>query len=158
MATLGELVRRGELVSIGGGLESYELQNGVLCALPRVIWWLDKVLPELEPVLDEGRQSPLEQVDDLFHDFVAGEDISFYQRSHSMIPTAPGVWELKTPDVRFFGWFVRPRHFIIAAADSAERCKLYDLYAGYRGEVVRLRDALDLDPPKFVTGGYSDVL
>jgi hypothetical protein len=41
---------------------------------------------------------------------------------------------------------------VAAVADTAYRCKKFDLYAGYAGEVVRFRNALDLDEPKFIPG------
>jgi|TARA_R100000093_G_scaffold57913_2_gene30220 hypothetical protein len=158
MATAGELCDQSMLVQLGGGLEPHEQPMRLLYAFPGVIEWFDNDLPQLEPILDEGRMSPLEQTYDLLHDFVSGEDMSFYSRSHSMTPTEPGVWELKSPDVRLFGWFCARAKFIIAFADSAFRCKEHNLYQGYRNQTVYVRDRLDLDEPKFITGGYADVL
>lgn len=158
MATLDAIVANGQLVQLGGGLEAHEMPERLLYAYPHVIKWLDETLPELEAELGDGKQDPMEQVDYLFYDFVSGADLSYYERSHSMNPHALGVWELKTPDTRFFGWFVHNGTFIIAEADTAFRCKQHNLYPGYLGQVVRRRDALDLDEPKFVTGDYSNVL
>lgn len=158
MATLGELCERNQLVSIGGGLEPGEQPLRLLYASHDAVDWLERVLPALDPVLDEGFQSPIEQVDDLFHDYVSGADMSFYARSHSMHPTGEGIWELKTPDVRFFGWFAGPCQFVIGYADTAARCKEHGLYAGYRDQTKRFRDQLDLDEPKFISGDYVNVL
>jgi len=158
MATIADLVANGNLVHLGGGLEDDEQPNRLLYALPHVITWLDETLPGLEADFHEGKQDPLEQLDDLFYSFVRGEDFSFWERSHSMRPTEPGVWELKTPDIRLFGWFAAPCVFVIAEVNTAFACKEHDLYAGYRGSVVRRREALELDEPKFITGEYSDVL
>lgn len=158
MATLEQLVEGERLIRLGGGLDGHELPERLLYAFPHVVEWLDQTLPDLESELGDGKQSPIEQVDDLFHDFVAGADLSFYERSHSMTPDDLGIWELKTPDARLFGWFPQKGAFIIAEADTAFRCKQHGLYAGYRGSAVRRRDSLDLDEPKFVTGDYSDVL
>lgn len=143
---------------MGGGLDDDEQPMRLLYAFPHVIEWLDTVLPELEPIFDEGRQSPLEQLDLLFYDFVSGEDLGYYERSHSMEPREPGIWELKTPDIRIFGWFVFRCCFVMAEIDTAFRCKKFDLYRGYRGSAVRRRENLDLDEPKFVTGDHIDVL
>ena len=63
-----------------------------------------------------------------------------------------GVWELKSADIRVFGWFYKRDVFIAAAADAAWKIKEYCLYAGYRDQTKRDRDALDLDPPKFIAG------
>lgn len=158
MATLAELVGRQELVRLGGGLLPSEQVQGRLFAFPHVIDWLESVLPQLDAELSDGRQSPLEQIDDLFHDFVTGTNLDYWERTHSMRPEQPGVWELKTPDVRFFGWFHLRLTFVIAEVESAFKCKRYDLYPGYRESVVRRRHALKLNEPKFITGSYEDVL
>lgn len=158
MSTLAELVGRRELVRLGGGLLPSEQVQGRLFAFPHVIDWFDSVLPDLAQELGDGRQTPLEQVDDLLHDFVAGTNLDFWERSHSMRPEDPGIWELKTPDVRLIGWFHLRLTFVIAEADTAFRMKKYMLYQGYRESAVRRRNALDLNEPKFITGSYDDVL
>jgi hypothetical protein len=101
---------------------------------------------------------PLDQVDTLLYDFVSGEDFAYYERSHSMEPSPLGIWELKTLDVRIFGWFHVKRCFVIANVDTAFRCKENDLYHGYKTDSIRRRDRLDLDGPKFIIGEYIDVL
>jgi hypothetical protein len=63
-----------------------------------------------------------------------------------------GVWELKTADVRIFGWFPGRDQYIAVRVDQAWRVKESNLYAGYKGEVVRYRDALPLAGDKFVKG------
>lgn len=158
MATLLELCDCGLLTRLGGGLAGDEQPCRLLAAFPHAVKWLDDTLPRLEPLLDEGRQSPLEQVDDLLHDFVSGADMSFYKRSHSMDPHDKGIWELKTPDVRVFGWFVKRGVFVMANVDSAINVKDHHLYTGYRENCVYRRDQLDLDAPKFLVGEYADVL
>lgn len=158
MATLIELCDAEILIALGGGLDAHEQPERLLYAFPHVVRWLDEVLPYLEPDFHEGKQDPLEQADDLFHDFVSGADFSYYEKSHSMHPTDPGVWELKTPDLRLFGWFVAKGVFVVAEIDSAFRCKQYGLYPGFRNSVVHRRTHLSLDEPKFITGEYDDVL
>lgn len=158
MATIIELVNDGQLVKLGGGLDEHEQPERLLYAFPQVVEWLDQTLPSLEAELGDGRQSPIEQIDELFYDFVSGADLAYYERSHSMIPVDLGVWELKTPDTRAFGWFLQRGTFIIAEIDTAFRCKQHGLYTGYRGSVVRLRDSLRLAEPKFIKGDYCDVL
>lgn len=158
MATIDEVCERGDLKRLGGGLDEHEQPERLLYAFPHVVEWFDTELPGLDPELGDGRQSPIEQVDDLLHDYVSGADFAYYERSHSMHPSEHGVWELKTTDIRLFGWFVSKGVFVVADVDTAFRCKEHGLYAGYRGNVVRRRDGLNLDPPGFITGDYPDVL
>ena len=60
------------------------------------------------------------------------------------------MWELKTPDLRLFGWFNVRDSFIITEIDLTHRVKMYNLYAGYAGQVVRKRTQLELNEPKSV--------
>ena len=157
MATFGTLCDRQALFRLGGGLEPGEQPMRLLFAFPHVVDWLANVMGDLPPDLSGGRQSPLEQVDDLLHDFVSGADLSYYRRTHSMEPWEEGVWELKTPDIRLFGWFHVRDTFIVANVDTAERCKSIGLYEGYRADTIRRRIRLDIDEPKFISGGYNHV-
>lgn len=158
MATLAQLDIRKELRRLGGGLVLREQAIGRLYAFPHVTAWFDRELPKLDQNDQHGSQSCTEQLDELMHDFVTGENLDYYARSHSMRPREPGVWELKTPDLRLFGWFHARLTFVVAEVDTMARCKEHDLYAGYRESVVRRREKLPLDEPKFITGTYDDVL
>jgi hypothetical protein len=134
-------------------------------ALPHVIEWFRNDLKHVKPELSEGRkhelqhgvQSPVEQLDSFFHDFITGGDLEAYEDAHMMFPNEMGVWELKTSDIRLFGWVPERCSFIIANAASAAACKDRGLYAGYRDDTVRRRNSLDLDEPKFLMGGCSYV-
>jgi hypothetical protein len=63
-----------------------------------------------------------------------------------------GIWELKTPDLRLFGWFHVKDCFICGALDTAFNVKNSNLYKGYANEVGHFRDELPLDEPKYLTG------
>ncbi len=69
-----------------------------------------------------------------------------------------GIWELKTPDLRIFGWFVKRDQFVGWAADATEKIKKHNLYHGYAREAGHFRDNLNLDPPKFVQGDKPDAV
>jgi hypothetical protein len=118
---------------------------------PKLKLWLENDLPLLKATW-QTELSCLEQVDALTYEFCAGEPLNFGSQFKALRPITNGVWELKTGDVRIFGWFHRKDDFIGAVADDAYRIKLHDLYLGYAGEVVRFRDALELDEPKFIPG------
>jgi hypothetical protein len=118
--------------------------------------WLEQVLPKVRTISLGFDLTPIQQVDALFHDFVSGADLSYYERSHQMLPVDQGVWELKTLDVRIFGWFPLRAAFIIANIDTMERVKTHRLYSGYRDDCIRRRDTLDLEHPKYLSG--TDVL
>jgi hypothetical protein len=113
--------------------------------------WMENELPSLQATW-ETELTCLEQVVDLTDTFCAGESLNYNQQFHIVRPISHGVWELKTGDIRIFGWFHQSDHFIGVVADEAYRVKYHQLYTGYVGEVVRFRDALALDEPKFIAG------
>jgi hypothetical protein len=104
--------------------------------------------------------TPQEQFSALVSQFISGDDLIFnhdfkalHKNQRGMRNYDDGVWELKTADVRLFGWFCNFDWFVGAAIDEAWRVKEHDLYAGYREEVIRFRSGLDLNDPKFIPGG-----
>ena len=154
MATLERLVERGELVPLDPELNEGEQPERGFHARPGFAEWAQTTLPELARDWD-GKQDPWEQVDDLLSRFVAG-DALFYGPGGDLAELHPlehDVWELRTTDIRIFGWFVLCDVFIAVAGDTAKRIKDIGLYAGYRNEVVRTRERLPLDEPKRVMGG-----
>ena len=78
----------------------------------------------------------------------AGDEFSILRPAHGM----HGVWEMRTTDVRIFGWFPVKDIFICAEGDQAGFIKSHNLYQGYRNSTIRKRNQLDLDEPKFIPG------
>lgn len=151
MATLAELDLVGSIFKIDPGLDPAVQPERLIYASPRLVHWIDQTLHQL--VSDLGvESSPLEQVGILFEEFCSGEELAVGPRFHVMRPAVASVWELKTPDIRIFGWFALRDHFVACAADTADRCKRHDLYSGYRTETINFRNQLDLNEPKFVAG------
>jgi len=152
MATLFNLAGpNGVLTKLDPALESNEQEWRVIYAAGRFKGWVTDDLPNLTSQW-ETEISPLEQFDALVEIFASGETLTYGERFKPLHPREKGIWELKTPDLRIFGWFAQKDHFVGVVADTAERIKRYSLYYGYLGEVSRFRAALDLDEPKFVEG------
>jgi len=155
MATLHELVETGYLEPLDAELEADEQPERLLYATPEFAAWVAATLPTLARDWD-GKQDPWEQVDDLLSRFVAGDALSHGRPGGDLAELEPldhDVWELRTTDIRIFGWFVCRDVFVAVAGDTAERVKRIRLYAGYRDEVARTRERLPLDKPKRVIGG-----
>ncbi|MBI2720372.1 MAG: hypothetical protein HY245_02890 [Rhizobiales bacterium] len=102
--------------------------------------------------------SPAEQLDVLLAIFASGQVLTYGWDFKPMMPVGDAVWALKTADVRIFGWFLRRDCFVGVVGDFAYRVKGRDLYRGYKGEVVRFRNSLDLDEPKFIGGDDPNVV
>ena len=108
--------------------------------------------------------TPLEQSDALFYKFITGKwldydrDIGEVLEYNQPDKHRLGIWELKAPDVRFFGWFPCFNIFIVAYCNDATYVKQHNLYNGYIGQCHQLRTQYPVDPPSFVTGGISRVI
>lgn len=156
MATIEELQKAAKLVRIDVPLEDGQLPDRQFYGTPEFVKWLNDELPKLASNwnLDED---PAQQMDNLLAEFISGGPLEYDRRFKPWDKASePGVWYLKTADLRIFGWFPRKDCFIATHADTAQRIKDHGLYAGYVGSVVRSRDALPLDEPKFINGANPD--
>lgn len=160
MATLQELCVSGDLVRIDVPLDADQNVERLIFAFPKFTEWVQNVLPDIQTSILGLEEHPDQQLDAFLNDFISGEALSRRQRFRRLSPADRGIWELKTADIRIFGWFVRRDVFVATAADEKKRLRdINGLYGGYRDEAVRMRDSLDLDPPKYVEGGdYDDVV
>jgi len=70
-----------------------------------------------------------------------------------MKPIENDVYELRTPDLRIYGWFRQPGVFIAVCGDTMEKTHNVDgLASAYRRVVEDHRNKLDLDEPKCQVG------
>jgi hypothetical protein len=117
--------------------------------------WLEKDLPTIESTW-KIEENPAEQLDALVYDFCSGKPLQVGTRFKSLVHLGDGIWELKTADLRLFGWFVRKDHFVVSDCDNTDRIKRVKLYRGYCEQAVRRREALNLDEPKYIGGDNPD--
>lgn len=158
MPTPQTLVQQGRLEAIEVELDPDELPERLIYAHPRVVRWLEEVLPTLQSDnYVPGALRPEEQTDVLLYQLISGQG-QVALPPKCLRPQEDGVWELRTHDLRFFGWFWRPKIFIMTSIEVASRCKELNLYGGHRDQAKHFRDGLDLEPPKFVSGEIEDVL
>lgn len=157
MATPDQLAEQGDLLPFAPELEPDELPQRLVYALPRVRIWTETRLVMLQTDGEHpGASSPLQQADALLSAFVAGE-VPGDKRPHIMLPEQHDIWVLRTFDLRYYGWFWRPRVFILSAiAPKADCIKYPGLASGFVNQAVTDRMQLDLDEPKVVKGGYND--
>ena len=93
-----------------------------------------------------------EQLAQYVDDFAAGTVLAVNWHLRTLNHLGDGIWELKTPDLRVFGWFHVRDCFIAVSGQLTQTIKEHNLYRGLANEAVHLRDRLDLDNPKFVAG------
>lgn len=158
MSTLKECVDAGLLIWIGGNLRPHQQPCRLLAATPRAIEWMRMTLPTLpSDGYADGAMSPMAQAGSLFNRWVAGEP---FERPlpREMRPVGEGIWELRTDDLRFFGWFPQHKAFVISAAQPASTCKDKDLYRGFLAQAVADRGRIALNGGTFMKGNIDDLV
>jgi len=143
-------------VPLGPG-EGFPIRE--LYALPAVREWIEKVLPGL-PTERNAQMSPQEELDDLLFNYISSEGTMKYGKMFKdLIPATDECWELKTWQLRIFGWFYRKDCFIAVHPELTANVKRRS--EGYRTAINKTKDArqrLPLDEPKFVGGVLSNVI
>ncbi|TKW79920.1 MAG: hypothetical protein DI543_02745, partial [Bradyrhizobium icense] len=145
------------LVPLGPG----EFDNREFHALPSFMRFLQETLPTLQRGVLAAEETPKQQMDSVLRKWNSGKPMRFQRSLSTLRPVRHSVWEMKTVDLRIFGWIYRPKVFVAAFAGFADDYKAQDgnppkeLYDISRDRVVWLREQLDLDPPLFVTGEFN---
>lgn len=106
----------------------------------------------------KAAQTPAEQMDDILEKWIRGKKIRYGKMFQDLMPGTDEVWELKTADLRIFGWIYRPKVFIAARLGYADLYKPPNPRLSYedaRKFVMDVRQKLDIDPPKFTGGNYD---
>ena len=160
MATLSTIVDNGDLIRIEIELDGDDQLWRLLYATPDFIEWLDQVLPRLKTNILGLDFSPMEQVDSIFESFACGRSLNSDRRFKKLRRTPDGfVWELKTPDIRIFGWFLAKDQFVCTFGVEKDHLELTNGYGRYIAQTMFIREQVDLDPPKHIEGSeYNDVL
>jgi hypothetical protein len=150
VSTLATLAAVGKIERIEEGiLLEWECAERRLYGTPGFIRWMHRELPRLDRDL-HPHATPQAQVYDLFRAFLLGEDLDMDDDLKPLQPHALGqwekhaIWELKTADLRIFGWFAEKFHFVCTAGVLARVCKDYSLYGRLRNDAVNDRTALGL--------------
>lgn len=139
--------------------KSYERK---LYAYPDCLKWMKQVIPTLVTGREKSAVPPRDQFIFRLRQWLSGDPIQKGPMFRELrYPTDHDVWELKTTDLRIFGWMYRPRQFIAFSGgytdDYKDPTKIKD-YADDVRAVAAAREALPLDGPKFVRGDFHDLV
>lgn len=158
MSTIEDCKKHGLIQSIGGNLRRHQQATRLLFAVPRAIDWMRTVLPTLQTDgYFDGAVTPKEQAGVLFNRFVAGDDLD-PPLPHEMNPKGHGIWEVRTHDLRLFGWFPARAMFVISDIDTKENCVNHGLYPGYFQQAMNERAQINLLNGAYIDGDLQDVL
>lgn len=117
--------------------------------------WLEEVVSHELPDHPDNLP-PVEQVVSIMGLYCGGSPLAYDVDVKVLDPIGHFVWELKTEDVRIFGWFYQPKVFIAAFGElkrrlsATKRSEINKLYQPFINCTVQTRNLIDLDPPKFV--------
>jgi hypothetical protein len=160
MATIDTLLERQTLVRILVATGNEQKLRWIY-GLPDFPVWLASELPKLEPGRLKSPDPPQEQVDNIFYRWITGKEIRYSRQFKDLMPMKDEVWEIKTPDIRIFGWMYRPLKFIAVFGDYADLYKGKGASKSYEDAKKRVkaeRDKLDLDQPKYTTGTFDELV
>ena len=152
MTTIEELVEANAISRIQVEMHPRDHEMRLLYGTPDFIDWLGGLTKGAEPQRRLGEATAAEQVDDLFNTFLSGLPLVYMRPFRSVRAEKNAVWELKTPDVRIFGWFLQKDCFVAVFGNWTDVVKDHDLYRGYRIAIRRLRRELGVDESLCVQG------
>lgn len=156
MPTATDLVNSGAILKIEVALAPHDQPLRLLYGTPDFVQWLNDILAGARPPVHSGEATPAEQIDDLFYSFLSGRPLVFTRQFRVVRAEENAVWELKTPDIRIFGWFMAKDCFVAVFGNWADTIKDHDLYRGYRIAIRRLRRELGIDETLCVKGVAPD--
>lgn len=161
MATFDSLLAERALIKIGVKLLRGQFPERKLYAYPDCWEWMRTEVPKLKTGVLQSDFTPLEQQVHRLRQWISGQEIVKDRMFHDMLPVEAGVWEMKTADLRYFGWMYQKRQFIIAKcgyADDYKEPNKKKTSGEERDEVIKRRDALPLDGEKWKEGSFDELV
>lgn len=151
MATILHLAQQGgPLVKLDPGLGQGEQEERMIYGAVDLVTWASNVLPGLPA--DRSTETPQEQLWDCWLRFCLGEVLHYGTHFKHLKHAGDGVWELKTVDVRIFGWFPTRDVFVAVEGDTKIELVRNRSYGQHIRSVMAYRSSLPLDEPKYIAG------
>ena len=107
---------------------------------------------------DPENDLPKIQLDEELYGFCYGYALAYGTDVRCLVPLPLSVWELKTADLRLFGWFSEKNYFILHNGECKAKLRKREDYAPFIKEVVDFRRGLLTEIPHYVVGGLADVV
>ena len=151
----------GPLIKVTVPLRRFEMEERQLYVFDCCVSWMKTKVPTMVTGNLKAQQTPSEQLDAILYKWISGKRFVYDRMFKDLSPAEDEVWELKTADLRIFGWMYRPKIFIGVLGDFADFYKEPNktkFYSDAKNKVIAKRDLLDIDGPKFVEGATFDEL
>lgn len=162
MSTFEKIIADKLLIPVVVKLPRGKFYERYLYAFPESLKWMKEEVPKLQTGRLQSAQTPAEQLIMRLQQWLSGASINKGPMFQEMkYPEHNDVWELKTDDLRLFGWMYQPKKFIIASHGYADHYKEPTKTKNYADDVravMKARDELPLDGPKFVKGDFNELI
>ena len=101
--------------------------------------------------------APRLQAAAILKQYITGRPFIGSRMFKRLSPSSDDVWELRTPDLRFFGWAPMKDVFLAVCGDVFANLKSdQSLYEAHRISTKAVREKLNLDEPKFLKGANEN--
>jgi hypothetical protein len=151
MSTIANLLTKGRLKPVNLGLLDDELPERGLLGTSRLFDFLEHELPGVAS--QDVSLSALEQVANLFGRYLRDRPLVLSSPISPIRHLERAIWELKTLDVRVFGWFASKDTMIIDAGCDVKLLKSGKLnYSGFINQTEYVRKTLGFAPADYIQG------
>ena len=161
MATLSNLVLDGTLIRVTVPLRRDQFHDRKLYAFPECLEWMRTEVPKMKTGRINSATSPRDQLALRLRGWMAGEEMVESEMFRHMRPLQDDVIEMKTDDLRLFGWLCQPATFVVVCggyADDYKEPTITKLYQDDVTVVVDARNALPLDGDKISRTNFNDII
>src|SRR6266571_754944 len=111
MATILELALTSAVLKWDPALPLHTQEFRSIYGSPRLKTWIEGDLPGLESTWNV-ELTPAEQLTALVEIYCSGDVLTFGWQFKPLTHVKDGIWELKTADLRVFGWFHKRDCFV----------------------------------------------
>lgn len=161
MTTLDKMLEEERIVRVTLRLGRGKFDERKIYAYPECLEWMKTEVPKMATGRVQSAMTPAEQLMNRLLQWITGDPLVHHRMFKDLEPQVDGVWELKTPDLRIFGWMYRPKEFVAVCGGYADDYKEPTKVRNYADDirtVIRARDLLPIDGVKFVTGAFHELV
>jgi hypothetical protein len=161
MATITTLLDEKKLIRVTVPLARRQFHERKIYASPVCVEWMRNDVPQMVTGEIQSDTPPRDQMILRLRQWMAGLPMAENRMFRNLRPLEDGVWELKTEDLRFFGWLWCPRELVITRCGYADHYKEPNKIKNYTDEirnVIADRTALQLDGGGFAKGDFYELV
>jgi hypothetical protein len=169
MATIAKLLDDKALIRVTVPLARNQFHDRKLYATPDGVEWMRNDVPKMVTGVIQSATPPKDQLVLRLRQWMAGLPMTQGPMFKDLKPLQSGagkgvehgVWELKTVDLRLFGWLYVPREFVVTRYGYADDYKGPNKKKTYSEEIRNVmadRLAMQLNGGTFAKGAFHELV